>query len=60
MCIVAGVGWRNIPGPWSSLTALLYRTVLNTELFVSIHVLRESFEEGITKLQLIVYSNYHP
>ena len=53
-----GVGWGN-PGPWSSMTALIDGTVLNTELFVPVHVLGESLEEGITKLQLIVYNNYH-
>ena len=55
-----GVGWGGgNPGPWSSMTALIDGTVLNTELFVPIHVLGESLEEGITKLQLVEYNNYH-
>ena len=41
------------------MTALIDGTALNTELFVPIHVLGESLEEGITKLQLIVHNNYH-
>ena len=54
-----GVGWWGNPGPWSSMTVLLDEIILNTELFVPIiHVLGESLEEGITKLQLIVYDNY--
>ena len=57
MSTVAGVG--DNPGPWSSMTALLDEIILNTELFVPIHVLGDSLEEGITKLQLVVYNNYH-
>ena len=41
------------------MTALLDEIILNTELFVPIHVLGDSLEEGITKLQLVVYNNYH-
>ena len=62
MSTVAGVGWGGgggNPGPWSSMTALLDEIILNTELFVPIHVLGDSLEEGITKLQLVVYNNYH-
>ena len=53
------VGWGGNPGPWSSMTALLDEIILNTELFVPIHVLGDSLEEGIMKLQLVVYNNYH-
>ena len=60
MSTVAEVGWGGgNTGPWSSMTALIDGTALNTELFVPIHVLGESLEEGITKLQLVVYNNYH-
>ena len=62
MSRVAGVGWGGgggNPGPWSSMTALLEEIIMNTELFVPIHVLGDSLEEGIAKLQLIVYHNYH-